>query len=283
MTHLGKMPSPDRALPLGRELPPLPFAFAKNDAGSGMLDQLIQGLDAPSGRHPQGNLDRLAALGQMTTGIVHDFGNLMQVMTSAVEIIERNLAQPNLVDMRSYTQAALDSIDRAAALTKQILGFSRTEQAAEEIVDPAIALDAIATPIGWLAGPDVKVEMSVADDLPAIYCNVRELENALFNLIVNAKDAMANRGRLWIAAFREGSKGSPTFALRVTDTGCGMSPEVAKRALQPRFTTKAAGHGNGLGLAMVNDFVRRAGGSVRIESVVDQGTSITLRIPGCRG
>ncbi|MEI9888752.1 MAG: ATP-binding protein [Rhizomicrobium sp.] len=287
MTLVAKMPSPDRAIPLGRSLPPLPFAFIRDaEADDADLPAFLEPEAAMPdpflANAPQLDLDRLAALGQMTTGIVHDFGNLMQVMTSAVEIIERNLGQPNLADMRTHTQAALDSIDRAAALTKQILGFSRTESAGEKIVDPALALAAIAKPIGWLAGSDVKVEMAIDGALPTIFCNGRELENAVFNLVVNAKDAMANRGRLWIAAFQEGGKDSPIFGLRVTDTGCGMSPEVAKRALQPRFTTKA-GRGNGLGLAMVNDFVRRAGGSIQIDSAVNRGTAITLRLPACRG
>jgi signal transduction histidine kinase len=119
-----------------------------------------------------------------------------------------------------------------------------------------------------------------------VFCNVRELENVLLNLAFNARDAMPMGGRLCISANRgredeENIGGGPIAILRVTDTGCGMSPEDAKRAFTPYFTTKGPGRGTGLGLAMVSEFARRAGGSAEIETEIGFGTSVVLRLPGC--
>ncbi len=225
---------------------------------------------------------RLAALGLMATGIVHDFGNLMQIVTSAIHLIERNLDQPETLDIRAFTQGALASVDRATALSRQILGFSHAEDTIEEIVYLDFALAAIEKPICWMAGQSIRVELILGDDLSPVFCNVREFENAVLNLVINAKDAMPDGGRLRIETYRAGSENAPIVVLRVTDTGCGMSPQTAKHAFQPFFTTKPAGRGNGLGLAMVGEFVRRVGGSVQIESAVTQGTSVVLRLPACR-
>ncbi|MEI9989871.1 MAG: ATP-binding protein [Rhizomicrobium sp.] len=144
-----------------------------------------------------------------------------------------------------------------------------------------LALGALEQPIRWMAGDAIRVELDLDGDLPPVFCDVREFENAVLNLVVNAREAMPEGGELCIAASRGGLEDDAIVILRVTDTGRGMSPETAKRAFQPRFTTKAIGRGNGLGLAMVADFVRRVGGSAQIESTPRQGTSIVLRIPGC--
>jgi signal transduction histidine kinase len=243
---------------------------------------------AASREQSDAELIRLASLGLMTTGIVHDFGNLLQVVTSAIRLIERNLDQPSPVDMRPFTQGALESVGRAAALSKQILGFSRTENGFDEVVQLDAAIAAIENPIRWMAGPAIQVDLAL-NAVPAVFCNIRELENAVLNLVINAKDAMPEGGRLCIAVYADdrgrldtSAAGSgPTVILRVTDTGCGMPPDIVMRAFQPRFTTKTAGRGNGLGLAMVQEFARRSGGSAWIESAVGEGTSVVLRLCGC--
>jgi signal transduction histidine kinase len=186
-------------------------------------------------------------------------------------------------------QGALESVDRAAALSKQILGFSRAENGLEKFVHLGAAIAAIENPIRWTAGPAIQVDLAL-DAAPAVFCNIHELENAVLNLVINARDAMPEGGRLCIASYVDdrgkadllAAEEGPTVVLRVTDTGCGMTPEILMRAFQPRFTTKTAERGNGLGLAMVQEFARRSGGSVTIESAVGEGTSVVLRFGGCR-
>jgi len=137
-------------------------------------------------------------------------------------------------------------------------------------------------PICWSAGVDVRVERALDGDVPAVFCCAREFESVVLNLVINAKDAMPNGGVLRIAAHRGNFDDGATVVVRVTDTGCGMSAETAKRAFRPLFTTKPAGRGTGLVLAMACEFARRLGGSVQIESAVNCGTSVILRLPACR-
>jgi signal transduction histidine kinase len=242
----------------------------------------VDSVKRPLQGRAQDELVRLVALGMMTSGIVHDFGNLMQVVSSAIRLIEQKLDRPALVEAEPFIRGALQSVDRAVALSRQILSVSRADGAFEEIVNLNAALASMANPLCWTAGSNVRVELAVADDLPAVFCNIRELESALLNLVINAKDATPNGGCLRIAAHGGDFEDGATVILRVSDTGCGMSPEIAKRAFQPLFTTKPIGRGNGLGLAMVSEFVRRVGGSVHIEGAPNCGTSITLRLPACR-
>jgi len=126
------------------------------------------------------------------------------------------------------------------------------------------------------------VELDLDQDLPAVFCCALEFESVVLNLVINAKDAMPNGGVLRVAAYCGDFDDGTTVVVRVTDTGCGMSAETARRAFQPLFTTKPVGRGTGLGLAMVSEFARRVGGSVQIESVVNCGTSVILRLPACR-
>lgn len=223
---------------------------------------------------------RLAALGLMTSGVVHDFRNLMQVVSSAIHLIEQRLDRPAQAKVALLIEGALQSVDRATALSRQLLSVSRKDDAPEEAVRLGPVLASMTLPIGWAAGSDIRVEFDLEGDVPAVFCSAREFESAILNLVINAKDAMPNGGALRILARRDYFDDGSTVVVRVTDTGCGMSAETAQHALQPLFTTKPAG--TGLGLAMVNDFVRRAGGSVQIESAANCGTSVILRLPACQ-
>jgi signal transduction histidine kinase len=223
---------------------------------------------------------RLATL--MSNGVVHDFGNLMQVVSSAIRLIEQKLDPATLANVGPFIQGAAQSVERAIVLSRQILGITRPDHAHEEAACLKSALASIKHPICWMVGPGIRVELTVESDLPAVFCNVREFERVVLNLVINARDAMPNGGHLCISARRDVLKDRVIVVLCVTDTGCGMSPETARRAGQPLFTTKAAGRGSGLGLAMVSEFARHAGGSVQIESVENRGTWITLRLPTCR-
>jgi signal transduction histidine kinase len=230
---------------------------------------------------------RLAALGRMTTGIVHDFGNLLQIATSAIRLMELGMNQSCRSDLKPLMQGALASIARASDLSRQILMFSRKEEPYEEIVFVATVLAGLRGPMTWMLGPEINVEFDLDDNIPGIFCDCREFENAILNLVINAKDAMPDGGNLRIECCCEddmrdhgmGWMSGRTLVLRVIDNGEGMSEETAKTAFRQNYTTKSRERGNGLGLARVSDFVRRAGGSATIASVIGSGTTVVLRFP----
>jgi signal transduction histidine kinase len=250
----------------------------------GMIDMCNEFEPADRLRHgrPESDVVRLAALGLMTSGIVHDFRNLMQVVSSAIHLIEQKLDQPALLDVAPFINGALQSVDRASALSRQLLGVSRKDNVVDEVVYLESVLTAMKLPICWAAGPDVRVGLDLDQDLPPVFCCAREFESVVLNLVINAKDAMPNGGAVRVAVYRGNFDDGAIVVVRVTDTGCGMSAETARRAFQPLFTTKPPGRGTGLGLAMVSDFARRVGGSVQIESAANCGTSVILRLPACR-
>jgi signal transduction histidine kinase len=247
-------------------------------AGTIAMCEEYESLSRPLHGREDSDTIRLAAL--MASGIVHDFGNLMQVVSSAIRLIEQKLDRATLAKVGPVIEGASQSVERAILLSRQILGISRPDHAFEAAVCIKSALASIEHPICWMMGPSVRVELTIERDLPAVFCNIREFERAVLNLVINAKDAMPNGGDLRISACRDSLSDRVVVVICVNDTGCGMSPETARRAAQPLFTTKSTG--SGLGLAMVSEFARRAGGSIQIESIVDRGTWITLRLPTCR-
>ncbi len=233
---------------------------------------------------------RLATLGLMTTGIAHDLGNLLQVIGSAVRLIERNVDPATGEELRPLTQGALASVDRAASLSRQILDLTSSQRALDEITYLDKIVASLRGLISLTVGPSIVVEITSEADVPAVICNTRELENAILNLVINARDAMPDGGCLTLSIHREGggrprpsTQGAeyPKAVLCVADTGSGISPAIASQVFEPFFTTKPRERGTGLGLAMVSDFARRWGGSAEIESRVGEGTSVTLRLPGC--
>ena len=204
----------------------------------------------------------------------HDLRNQLQIVGSAVRLIERNLHPADGDRLRAYIDGALISIDRASTLSQRILDCSSADGASEVMHLHAVVGD-IRDVILLAAGPSVSVAFDRVEEVPPVACHRRDLENVILNLVVNAQDAMDGVGRLALSIGRDGA----VAVLRVTDTGCGMPPEVARRALTPFFTTKRDGGGTGLGLAMADAFARSAGGSIRIDSVPGMGTSVSLRLP----
>lgn len=238
------------------------------------------------------DLIRLATLGLMTAGVAHDLGNMLQVVSSAVRLIDQKLDPATRAELAPLTAGAMDSVSRAGSLSRQILDLSRSSAATREITCLDRTLNSIRNLVILMAGPEVAVEFATPGSLPQVVCNTRELENVILNLVLNARDAMPEGGRLVISTFSETepadydrfvTAGGVTAVLSVCDTGCGMSPDVAGKVFKPFFTTKGDGRGTGLGLSMVSDFACRAGGSAQIESSVGRGTTVTLRLPGCAG
>jgi signal transduction histidine kinase/CheY-like chemotaxis protein len=229
---------------------------------------------------------KLEALGQLTGGIAHDFNNLLQVVTGGLALLERAKGNPKRYG--ELMEAIRRAAQRGGDLTKRLLTLARRESLHTEAVELSKWLDDGARDLlaRTLRG-DVTVESFVAPDLPPVKVDRAELELAVLNLAVNARDAMPQGGTLTLAAQEVeleesdndlGLRGS-FVRLSVSDTGHGMTPDVQARVFEPFFTTKGVGQGTGLGLAQVYGFVRQSGGAVHLQSTVGKGTTISLILP----
>ncbi len=242
---------------------------------------------------------KMEAVGQLTGGLAHDFNNLLTGIAGSLELMRTRIAQGRTAELDRYLDIAQTAADRAASLTHRLLAFSR-----RQTLDPRpIGVDRVVTGMEELirrtVGPEIAVEVTVEVGLWTSLVDANQLENALLNLCINARDAMPGGGRLLIAvgnvvvetitsaAAESSALVDPVgdlppgsyVRLRVTDTGTGMTPEVMARAFDPFFTTKPLGQGTGLGLSMTYGFVRQSGGHVQIVSVPGEGTAISLCLP----
>ncbi len=220
---------------------------------------------------------KLEALGQLTGGMAHDFNNLLTPIVGALDRLKRS---DNLnAREKRFANGAFESAERAAALTSQLLTFSRRQKLAITTVDVASTLDDVAGLAGQSLESRHRLDHRTAPGTPPVATDKVQLELALLNLILNARDAMPDGGtvKLSAAAIR-GSK-QTSVVIAVTDTGAGMDPETARRALEPFFTTKPQGAGTGLGLAQVNEVVKQSNGRLAIDSTPGQGTTVTLTLP----
>ncbi len=223
---------------------------------------------------------RLEGLGLMTAGIAHDLGNIIQILSSTVEVLDQHPAIMATTALRPTMARAVTSLERARALIRQILDFARGRGTKQESVDLAACLAALHPLLRWIGRGEMRVQIEAAADTPAVVCNRWSLENAILNLALNARDAMPDGGTLSITAMPCTNRGTVTgIVLRVSDTGRGMSTETMARAFDPFFTTKTEARGNGLGLMMVRRFAQEAGGNVTIDSEPGVGTTVTLRLP----
>ena len=241
---------------------------------------------------------KMEAVGQLTGGLAHDFNNLLAAISGSLEFINIRLAQGRTAELGRYVEAAMASANRAAALTHRLLAFAR-----RQTLDPkAMDLNQLVTGMEDLfrrtVGPSIQLETKLASETWPIMCDPNQLESALLNLVINARDAMPDGGQLLIESlnvvFPDRRGASKTMdlldvppgdcvALRVTDTGAGMTPAVLARAFDPFFTTKPADQGTGLGLSMTYGFVRQSGGQVHLHSDEGQGTSVTIYLPRYSG
>ncbi|CAM5774743.1 hypothetical protein LMIY3S_04675 [Labrys miyagiensis] len=233
-------------------------------------------------------LHKVEALGQLTGGIAHDFNNMLAVIIGGLTLLKRKLARGQ-TDVERYIDGALDGAERAAALTKRLLGFSRQQPlAVERVCANAMILD-MTDLLSRTLGEHIRITTVLAPDSWAVETDRSQLENALLNMSVNARDAMPDGGELSIEtanamlperlAQEFGIPAGPYLCIAVTDTGTGMPEDVAARAFDPFFTTKGVGKGTGLGLSQVFGFVRQSGGHVTIASELGRGTTIRLYLP----
>ena len=233
---------------------------------------------------------KMEAVGQLTGGIAHDFNNLLTGITGALDLMQRRIAQGRSGDVARYVEIAITSANRAAALTHRLLAFSRRQPLDPRPTDGNRLVRAMEDLLRRTIGEAIAFEVSLAPDLWPTLCDPHQLENALLNLVINARDAMPEGGRLTIATGtvavdepRQDVAPGSYVCLAVTDTGHGMAPEVAARAFDPFFTTKPLGQGTGLGLSMVYGFVRQSEGHVVLDSAPGRGTTVRVLLPRFRG
>ncbi len=233
---------------------------------------------------------KMEAVGQLTGGLAHDFNNLLAGISGSLELLQKRIGQGRLSGLERYIDGAQASARRAAALTQRLLAFARRQTLAPKLTDANRLIHGMEELLRRSVGPDVRIEVRAAGNLGAIEVDPSQLENALLNLSINARDAMAPAGgRLTIetadltlaaAAARDLElTPGPYVCLSVADTGSGMAPEVAARVFDPFFTTKPLGQGTGLGLSMVYGFARQSGGQVQVWSEVGRGTVMRLYLP----
>jgi PAS domain S-box-containing protein len=235
---------------------------------------------------------KMEAIGQLTGGVAHDFNNLLTVIMGNLEHLERltPAAQPT----RRLIAAALRGASRAAILTDRLLAFSRRHPLAPEVLSVNKLVAGMSDLVRRTIGETVLVETVLAGGLWSTLADSNQLENALLNLAVNARDAMSDGGKLTIetanshldeayARMNDEVQAGQYVAISVTDTGVGMSAEVVARAFEPFFTTKDIGQGTGLGLSQVYGFMKQSGGHVKIYSEVGEGTTVRLYLPRYRG
>lgn len=226
---------------------------------------------------------RLEALGQLTGGVAHDFNNLLMVIQGSAHRIKRTLSADARL-ARSF-QAIEEAVNRGSTLTRQLLSFSRRQPQDPVVVDLKFRLPQMQEMLQASLRGDIVVRTEIAPELGRVKIDVNELELALLNLAVNARDAMSDGGQLIIGARNVGASEAPPglsgeyVAIAVQDTGCGIPDEILDRVFEPFFTTKEVGRGTGLGLSQVYGFARQSGGTAIVESQQGRGTRVTIYLP----
>jgi signal transduction histidine kinase/CheY-like chemotaxis protein len=256
---------------------------------NGKLHVMASALDVTPLREAEGQLhqsQKMESVGQLTGGVAHDFNNLLTIIIGSLDTaLEKAPA-----DIRALLQSALSASERGASLIKQMLAFSRRQVLAPEVVDLGRLAEGLEDLLRRTLGEDIEIELRPAPDLWLAMADKGQVEGALLNLAINARDAMGPGGKLTIETrnahldddyARTNVEVAPGdyVVLAVTDTGSGMSPEVITRAFEPFFTTKATGKGTGLGLSMIYGFVKQSGGHLKIYSEVGHGTTIRVYLP----
>ena len=236
---------------------------------------------------------KMEAVGQLTGGLAHDFNNLLAGISVSLEMIDNRIRQGRPGDIAKYLTVAHGATKRAAALTHRLLAFSRRQTLAPKPTDAAALVNDMLDMIRRLVGPNITVESVPAPDLWPALVDPSQLENALLNLCLNARDALVDGGCIVIemsnrvvdaaGARQQDIPEGQYLAMSVTDNGTGMPAEVLSKVFDPFFTTKPIGEGTGLGLSMIYGFAQQSGGQVRITSALGAGTIVSLYLPRYQG
>ncbi len=292
------VPISDRGHPVGllavRSREPRRFGADEVRTLESMASLLATSLQRAQSDEALNHAQRLESIGQLTGGIAHDFNNLLTVIQGNLQVIE-DLPGLDEAGGRPLAEAALRASKRAAELTAKMLAFSRRQTLQAQRVDVARLLDSLADMLRRTLDQRIRIEVDLAADAPACHADPGQLEAALLNIAINARDAMPQGGLLSFrtapcTALPRGQEGPQQHSARpqdfvtivIADTGAGMSDEVRERAFEPFFTTKELGRGTGLGLSTVYGFVRQSRGLVELASAPGQGTTLTLHLPRWR-
>ncbi len=231
---------------------------------------------------------KMEAIGQLTGGVAHDFNNLLQVISGNLQLLAKDVAGNDRAEQR--VQTALAGVSRGAKLASQLLAFSRRQPLEPKVINVGRFVRGLDEMLRRTLGEEIEIETTVTGGLWNTFADPTQIENALLNLAINARDAMDGRGRLTIEvgnAFLDDEYArshvevdpGQYVMLAVTDTGCGMPPEIVEKVFEPFFSTKPEGKGTGLGLSMVFGFVKQSGGHVKVYSEVGHGTTVKLYLP----
>jgi signal transduction histidine kinase/CheY-like chemotaxis protein len=238
-------------------------------------------------------MQRLEAIGQLTGGIAHDFNNMLSIIMGNLSLASRRIATGN-ADIVRYLDSANEGAARAATLTRRLLAFGRRQPLEPAVVDVNRLVSGMTDMVRRTLGEDIQIETILAGGLWMTHVDPGQLENAIVNLSINARDAMPDGGKLTLetqnahlddayVAHENGLAAGQYVMLAVSDTGSGMTPEVVAHAVEPFFTTKEVGKGTGLGLSQIYGFAKQTGGHLRIYSEPAHGTTIRLYLPRHHG
>ncbi|VVN99087.1 Sensor histidine kinase RcsC [Pseudomonas fluorescens] len=237
-------------------------------------------------RHAQ----KMEAVGQLTGGIAHDFNNMLTGIIGSLDLMQRYIAEGRAAEIGRFTEAAVSSAHRAAALTHRLLAFSRRQSLDRKPLNANELIHSLEDLLSRTKGDHIELKLQLAAEIWPVSTDVSQLENALLNLVINARDAMPDGGQLLIETanvYLDGSdittlepvKAGDYLMIAVSDNGTGMTPSVLAKAFDPFFTTKPIGQGTGLGLSMIYGFAQQSGGHVSLFSLPGQGTSVRLYLP----
>jgi signal transduction histidine kinase len=229
-------------------------------------------------------MQKMESLGQLTGGVAHDFNNLLMVILGNLQLLRKRL--PDEPRFTRMIDGAMQGAERGATLTKRMLAFARRQELKPETVDVMRLVIGIEELLRRTLGPTIQISLDSSHDLPSVRVDPNQLELAILNLALNARDAMPLGGQLGIAAQRISARDGPAgltpgdyVCMTVTDSGTGMDEATVRRATEPFFTTKGAGKGTGLGLSMVDGLAAQSDGAMRISSRVGLGTTVELWLP----
>ena len=271
-------------------LQPDPDGARLNGVGRDITDEKARQAELQAAQEQLRQAQKMEAVGQLTGGIAHDFNNLLTGVIGSLDMLQRRIAQGRTGDIERYVTAATTSANRAAALTHRLLAFSRRQPLDPKPVNANRLVTGMEELLRRTIGEAVRLEIVTAGGLWLTLCDPHQLESAILNLAINARDAMPGGGKLTIetcnahldnayAASRRDVRPGQYVCICVTDTGSGMTPDIIAKAFDPFFTTKPIGQGTGLGLSMIYGFVRQSEGYVKIYSEPEQGATIKLYLP----
>ncbi|VVN98470.1 Sensor histidine kinase RcsC [Pseudomonas fluorescens] len=230
---------------------------------------------------------KLEAIGGLTGGVAHDFNNLLQVIAGNLHLLARH--EPDNANVQRRVSASIAAVERGAKLSSQLLAFARRQPLSPAVCDPRQIFDGLAELLQRALGETIQISVTAPEDAWHLHVDRNQLENAILNLAINARDAMQGEGTIKLSAANialdarfcagKGIVPGDFVCVAVADTGVGMSPDVLGHAFEPFFTTKADGQGTGLGLSMVFGFVKQSGGHIDMSSVPGQGTRVQLYFP----